>query len=100
MQGANSQMTESTYKGVKSKGRLTNKKAGKVGFSMMDGVVRDLAAAALAQKKDLHGEMWTVQRRDRSNMTLRASRAWESSRARGASGCMADAFRLTFGGGH
>ncbi len=88
------QVTESTYKGVKIKGHLTNKKAGKVGFSMMDGVVRDLAAAAMAQKQDLQGEMWTVQRRDRSNMTLRASREWESSKARGASGCMADAFRF------
>jgi hypothetical protein len=87
------QVTECTHKGVKSKGHLTNKKADKVGFSMMQGVIRDSAAAAMAQEQDLYGEIWTVRRRDGSEVTMRASRAWESSKARGISGCMADAFR-------
>ena len=46
------QVTESKHKDVKIKGHLTNKKADKVGFSMMHGVVRDSAAAAMAQEQD------------------------------------------------
>ena len=87
------QVTESTHKPVKAKGHLTNKKADKVGFSMMQAVVRDSAAAAMSADQDLRGEVWTVRRRDGSEVKLRASRAWDNISNRGLSGCMADSFR-------
>jgi hypothetical protein len=75
------------------KGHLTNKKADKVGFSMIHSVIHDSTAAEMAQEQDLYGEEWTVTRRDGSVVLLRASRAWLSSKPRGTSGCMADSFR-------
>ncbi len=86
------QVTESTHKKIKSKGHLTNKKADKVRFRMINRVIRDSAAAEMAQEQDLYGEEWTVTRRDGSVVLLRASRAWVSSKPRGTSGCMADSF--------
>jgi hypothetical protein len=64
----------------------------KAKLGVMHSVIRDSAAAEIAQEQDLYGVEWTVTRRDGSVVLLRASSAWVSPKPRGISGSMADSF--------